>query len=74
MIITVQCKPNSKEQVIEKISETDFLVRLKSSPVDGKANQELIQILAKYFGVTKSEVSIKKGQTSKHKLIEIDQN
>jgi hypothetical protein len=33
MMITVQCKPNSKEQVIEKISETDFLAYVAEAPL-----------------------------------------
>lgn len=52
MIIKVYCKPNSKQQKID-------LVRIKSPPVDGKANKELIEILAKLFAVAKSQVKIK---------------
>ncbi len=46
-------------------------VKLKSPPVDGAANQELIKILAKFFDVPKSAVEILKGQTSKTKRIKI---
>lgn len=74
MIIKVYCKPNSKQQAIETVSEYNFLVRLKSPPVDGKANKELIEILAKHFAVAKSQVNIKSGHQSQHKLVEIDLN
>lgn len=72
MIIKVYCKPNSKQQKIETISENNLLVRIKSPPVGGKANKELIEILAKLFGVAKSQVKIKHGHNSQHKLVEIE--
>ena len=71
MKITVKVKPNSKEQNIIKNEDGSLLVRLKSPPVDGKANQELINILAKEFKVKKSQIKIKYGSSSRQKLIEI---
>ncbi|MBD1807251.1 DUF167 domain-containing protein [Microcoleus sp. FACHB-SPT15] len=45
---------------------------LKSPPVDGKANKELIELLAKKFDVSKSQIRIKLGLSSRIKLVEID--
>lgn len=64
----VQVKPNSKQQKIIEELDGSLIVHLKSPPVDGKANQELIKILAKKFNVPKSYVSIKSGISSRHKL------
>lgn len=71
MKITVKVKPNSKEQNIIRNKDGSLLVRLKSPPVDGKANQELINILAKEFKVKKSQIKIKSGSSSRKKIIEI---
>lgn len=71
MKITVKVKPNAKQQQIEMLEDGSLRVSLKSSPVEGKTNQELIAILAKKFGVNKSQIVIKLGQTSKSKVIEI---
>ncbi|MEO0968305.1 MAG: DUF167 domain-containing protein [Cyanobacteria bacterium J06639_18] len=68
----VQVKPNSKQQKIIEELDGSLIVHLKSPPVNGKANQELIKILAKKFNIPKSYVSIKSGISSRHKLIEID--
>jgi uncharacterized protein (TIGR00251 family) len=68
----VKVKPNSKKQHIEEAADGSLTVHLKSPPVDGKANAELIQLLAKKFGVSKSQVTIKTGLSSKHKLVEIE--
>ena len=46
-------------------------IRLKAPPVDGKANQALCVFLAEAFGVKKSQVVLKSGETSRLKMIEI---
>ncbi|BAY77693.1 UPF0235 protein [Nostoc sp. DSM 114161] len=68
----VKVKPNSKQQKILEQSDDSLIVYLKSPPVDGKANQELIKLLAEKFGVAKSDITIKSGLSSRQKLIEID--
>ncbi len=68
----VKVKPNSKNQKIEEVEDGSLTVHLKSSPVDGKANEELIQLLAKKFDVPKSKITIKIGLSSRQKLVEID--
>ena len=68
----VKVKPNSKQQSIKEETDGSFTIHLKSPPVDGKANEELIKILAKKFDVPKSKISIKSGLSSRQKLIEID--
>jgi uncharacterized protein len=68
---TVKVKPNSKQQSIEEQPDGCLKVHLKSPPVDGKANQELIVLLAKKFKVPKSAIAIKSGLSSKNKLVEI---
>lgn len=71
-VLSVKVKPNSKRQEIRQEEDGSFTAYLKSPPVDGKANQELIQLLAKRFDVPKSYIRIKAGATSKNKLIEIE--
>ena len=68
----VKVKPNSKKQAIQELADGSLTVHLKSPPVDGKANKELIELLAEKFHVPKSQIRIKSGLSSKTKLIEID--
>lgn len=74
MKIQVKVKPSSKQQKIEESDDGSLIICLKSPPVEGKANQELIELLAKKFKVSKSQVSIKLGLSSKTKLVEIDRD
>jgi uncharacterized protein (TIGR00251 family) len=68
----IKVKPNSKKQAIEESSDGSLTVNLKSPPVDGKANKELIELLANNFDVSKSQIRIKSGLSSRTKWVEID--
>lgn len=68
----VKVKPNSKHQKIEEQPDGSLAVYLKSPPVDGKANEELIKLLSEKFDVPKSYIIIKSGLSSRQKLVEID--
>ncbi|MFO1519360.1 MAG: DUF167 domain-containing protein [bacterium] len=61
---------SSRNQVMETGPE-ELKVKLTSPPVDGKANEALLEVLAEYFGVKKSAVRLLSGATGRHKIIEI---
>lgn len=69
--IQVKVKPQSRNSSLETNSDGPWLAQLKSPPVDGKANQELIALLADHFDCPKSAISIKSGKSSRMKLVQI---
>jgi uncharacterized protein (TIGR00251 family) len=73
-IIQVKVKPSARVSLLEETSDGAWLAQLKSPPVDGKANQELVILFAQYFGCPKSAVSIKSGASGRMKLVKIDNN
>lgn len=72
MHLKIKVKPNSKRQNIKQEADGILTVQLKSSPVDGKANDELIKLLAQKYNVPKSNINIKSGCSSRQKLVAID--
>jgi uncharacterized protein len=46
-------------------------VSVSTAPVDGKANEEMLELLSDYFEVAKSAIEIVSGHTSRNKIIEI---
>ncbi|MDO8669662.1 MAG: DUF167 domain-containing protein [Candidatus Buchananbacteria bacterium] len=70
-IITVEVKTNSKEIKVEPIKGNVYKVRLSATPLEGKANKQLIDVLSGYFDISKSQVEIKSGKTSKTKIVEL---
>lgn len=69
--IKVQVKAGSRENKVEDLGGGNYRVRVKAPPVDGKANEALIAVLAEHFDVVKSLVRLRSGQTSKKKIFEI---
>ncbi len=65
MKIKVKVKLNSGRQEVLK-KDGFYLVCLKKSPRDGKANEELVKVLKKYFGKT---CKILKGFRSREKVV-----
>jgi uncharacterized protein (TIGR00251 family) len=69
--LRVKVKPNARESSLVQESDGTWLARLKSPPVDGKANQELIELVAERFQCRKSEVLIKSGASSRMKVLTV---
>ena len=66
-VIQVKVKPNAKVSVLERLADGTWLAQVKSPPVDSKANQELIVLVAQQFGCRKGQVSIKVGGSGRIK-------
>ena len=71
MIFRVKVFPNSKTQKVVKKTNNDFEVRIKEKPIEGKANEAVISVLADYFKISKSRVKILRGGKSRNKTVEI---
>ncbi len=71
VIINVRAQPRSSKSCIDGLwGDGDAVkVKIRSAPVDGKANKELIETLADAFGLSKSHVIFKGGETSKTKRL-----
>ena len=54
-----------------EVNGNEIIIGLSSKPIKGRANRELIRKLAKYFGVSTSNVHILSGFKSKNKIVEI---
>lgn len=72
MIYAVTVKPGSKKGPLVVERDTELVVFLRERPIEGRANTALIQVLAKHFGVAKSQVVIKNGARGRKKLVEIE--
>ena len=69
LILNVRAQPRSSKAGIDCVMGDALKVRIRSAPVDGKANRELIETLADSLGLSKSRVMFKGGETSKTKRL-----
>ena len=71
-VLQIKVKPKSRVSALSQAEDGSWLAQIKALPVDGKANEELIALVAKQFGCAKSRVSIQSGAASRMKLVRID--
>jgi uncharacterized protein len=72
VVIRVKVKPGARVSRLEPTIEGLWLAQLKSPPVDGKANEELIGLVARHFECRRSAVTIKSGAAAHLKLVQVD--
>lgn len=62
---------SSKNEIMGQMPDGVLKVKLTAPPVDGAANEALIELLSEYFKKPKSAFTIQKGASKKTKIIEI---
>ena len=60
-VLRIKVKPSARESALYPLEDGTFLAKLKAPPVDGKANAELVALVASHFGVARSAVAIESG-------------
>ena len=71
MKITVRVKPGARRNEVVQTGERDYTVSVTAPPVDGKANEKLVELLAAFFGRPKRSVTVLSGASSRRKIVEI---
>jgi len=69
--LKVKVEPKSSRKGISGLLGDSLKVKVHAPPVGGAANEELIEILSKEFGIKKSDIQIVKGNSSRDKIVEI---
>ncbi len=70
--LQVKVKPNARAAALEARADGTWQATLKSPPVEGRANEELIALVAAHFGVRKAQVTIRSGAAGRIKRVQID--
>ncbi len=69
--LQVKVKPGARTSTLEALPDGSYLAHLKAPPVDGKANAELIALVARHFGCARSAVTIRVGAAARLKLVQV---
>jgi uncharacterized protein len=72
LTLRVRVKPNARSSSLEQQPDGSWVAKLKSAPVDGKANRELIALVAERFRCPKASVFVKSGASGRIKLLEVE--
>ena len=69
LILNIKVKANAKQTEVVGIKDERLCIKIASPPIDGKANTELIKLLAKKFKIPQSAFIIKSGGNSSLKRL-----
>jgi uncharacterized protein len=69
--IEIKVRPNAGASALHEEAPGVFSADLKSPPIDGKANAELIALVARHFGCKRAAVTIRTGGSARVKLVRI---
>jgi len=70
--LRVRVKPNARTSSLEQLPDGTWLARLKAPPVDGRANEELVALVAERFRCARKSVELKAGSGSRTKLLTVE--
>ncbi len=68
----VRVIPKAHRNSLVGVEDGVLVVRLVAPPVDGKANQALLEYLRSHLGLRKQQVQLQGGQRSRHKLVKVE--
>jgi uncharacterized protein (TIGR00251 family) len=71
VVLQVKVKPRARVSELTQAADGTWVARLKSPPVDGKANEELVGLVAEKFQCRKDAVTIKAGAAGRTKLVSV---
>ena len=69
-VLRVRVSPKARDNDIA-FDGNELQVRVQSVPVDGKANRDMLKYLAKRLRIAPSDVTILRGDSSRHKVVQI---
>lgn len=72
LLLHCRLQPRASQDEIVGLQGDRLKIRITAPPVDGKANQYLIELISRWFGTPKSGVSLLRGETGRQKTLRIE--
>ena len=69
--LDIAVKPRSSREGVGPVQGDRLCVAVNAPPVDGKANEAVVRVLAQTFKVARSAVAIVRGETGRKKTIRV---
>jgi uncharacterized protein (TIGR00251 family) len=71
LTLLLYIQPGAKKTEVAGEYDERIRIRLQAPPVEGKANEALCEFLAEAFGVRRNQVTLRCGEKSRYKTVEI---
>ena len=70
-VIRVKVKPAARASALTQSADGTWVAQVKAPAIEGRANRELIALVAEHFQCVKAAVSIKTGASQRLKVVVI---
>jgi len=70
--LRIRVKPSARSSSLERLADGTWIASLKAPPVEGRANEELIALVARSFRCRRDAVTIKAGRSGRTKLVVVE--
>ena len=71
VLLRVKAKPHAREDGVIGVRAGELLVAVRAPAVKGKANEEVIRVVARALGLPRESVVLKSGGGSPHKVFQV---
>ena len=71
MKLNVVVKPNARKNAVETREDGSLVVYVSTPPIEGRANERLVEVLAQHFRRPKRDIVIVSGLRGKRKIVEV---
>lgn len=71
LILSLHIQPGVKCNQVVGVIGNELKIKIAAPSIEDKANMELIRYLADLLKVSKSQIKIKRGFKSRHKIVEV---
>ena len=71
LVLQLHVQPRASREGLAEVSAHGLKVRLTAAPVEGEANEALRKLLAREFGVPKTDIELERGSSGRHKQVRI---
>jgi len=72
VVFRIRVVPRASRREVAGIQDDALKLRITAPPVEGKANEECIRLLAELLGVKKTQVTIVAGHASRTKTVSVE--
>ena len=72
MKFKITVKPNARKNELAHASDGSLIIRVTEPPIEGKANEKVIEVLSEYLNKPKKSISIVSGFKGKYKIINVE--
>ena len=70
-LLTIKAQPRARSTAFAGMHGGALKIRIASPPVEGAANEALVEFIADFLGCGRRQVAVVRGATSPHKVVRI---